>query len=394
MASSQPENGYAGSAARLLLKSIIPAILCAGSVVCAQAQQYAHPAPTGDTSKTSTETSQTAVANTDPTRTTETHTTSGNQTVDKKRTEILGANSEYQPNAETEKETVQVDATTTRTVERTYQWDVDGHRNLVKVTEEDARGSANGDGHVVSTTSNVDDEGNVHVVQREVADTKKTGADAQETKTTIYVVDGNGGLIPNVQTQELQKTNADKSVEVTKTTLVPTSTDHWGVQEVRESTITKDGDTRTSDVRIMEADSEGRLSEVSRTVAKDTDTAAGGKVSTVETYSTDVSGITPDGSLHLSRKVMTVQGGESGGGKTTVQEVQQPKPGDPLTGLQVTTTTKYIVQYGGSNEQQAKATQMRDVNGNFNTVDVETQQSTQPPPATPPAPPAPTDKPK
>jgi hypothetical protein len=386
MPSSKPKNRFAGSAAKLLLKSVIPVILCTGSVVCAQAQQYAHPAPTGDTSKTSTETSQTAVPNTDPTRTTETHTTSGNQTVDKKRTEILGANGEYQPNAEND--------TTTRKVERTYQWDVNGHRNLVKVTEEDARGSASGDAHVVSTTSNVDDEGNVHVVQREVAETKKLSPDAQETKTTVYVVDGNGGLIPNVQTQELQTTKADKTVEVTKTTLVPTSTDHWGVQEVRESTITKDGDTRTSDVRILEADSEGRLSEVSRTVAKDTDTAAGGKVSTVETFSTDVPGITPDGSLHLSRKVMTVQGGEAGGGKTTVQEVEQPKPGDPLTGLQVTTKTKYVVQYGGSNEQQAKATQMRDVNGNFNTVDVETQQSTQPPPATPPAQPAPTDKPK
>jgi hypothetical protein len=394
MPSSQPENRFARSAAKLLLKSVIPAILFAGSLVCAQAQQYAHPAPTGDTSKTSTETSQTAVPNTDPTRTTETHTTSGDQTVDKKRTDILGANGEYQPNAETETETVHVDDTTTRKVERTYQWDVNGHRNLVKVTEEDARGSASGDAHVVSTTSNVDDEGNVHIVQREVADTKKTSPDAQETKTTIYVVDGNGGLIPNVQTQELQKTNADKTIEVTKTTLVPTSTDHWGVQEVKQSTITKDGDTLTSDVRILEADSEGRLSEVSRTVAKDTETAAGGKVSTVETFSTDVPGITPDGSLHLSRKVMTVQGGEADGGKTTVQEVQEPKAGDPLTGLQVTTKTKYIVQYGGSNEQQAKATQMRDVNGNFNTVDVETQQSTQPPPATPPAQPAPADKPK
>jgi hypothetical protein len=388
MASSQLENWGAVTFAKVLATPVFAVILCASPAICAQ--NYAHPSkpkePVADTT-------QTSVANTDPSRTTETHESSGNKTVDKQRVDTRGANGEYVPTAETETETVQVDATTTRKVVRTYQWDVNGNRNLAQVTEEDARSSASGDAHVVSTTSSADAAGNIHVMAREVADTKKSGPDVQETKTTLYVLDGNGGLAPSVQTQELQKSNADHTIEVTKTTLAPTSTDHWEVSEVKKSTITDDGKTRISDERISKSDSEGRLSEVSRTVGRETENAAGKKNYTVETYSTELPGITSDGGLHLSRVVTTVQNKDSGG-TDGEQQVLQPKAGDPLSGLQVTARTKYTVQYGGSVEQQAKATQERDVNGNFNTVAVQTQKSEQAPAAQGQTAPAPSDKPK
>jgi hypothetical protein len=388
MASSQLENWGAVTFAKVLATPVFAVILCAAPAICAQ--NYAHPSkpkePVADTT-------QTSVANTDPSRTTETHESSGNKTVDKQRVDTRGANGEYVPTAETETETVQVDATTTRKVVRTYQWDVNGNRNLAQVTEEDARSSASGDTHVVSTTSSADAAGNIHVMAREVADTKKSSPDVQETKTTFYVLDGNGGLAPSVQTQELQKSDADHTIEVTKTTLAPTSTDHWEVSEVKKSTITDDGKTRTSDERISKSNSEGRLSEVSRTVGRETENASGKKSYTVETYSTDLPGITPDGGLHLNRVETTVQNKDSSG-TDGEQQVLQPKAGDPLSGLQVTARTKYTVQYGGSVEQQAKATQERDVNGNFNTVAVQTQKSEQAPAAQGQTAPAPSDKPK
>jgi hypothetical protein len=389
MAASKNEGRMGIRLALFLLKPVIVTALLAAFGLPAPAQNYAH--PTNKPKDTPTSTTQTSVGNLDPSRTTESHETSGNRSVDKKKVEVLGANGDYQPASETETETVHVNATTTRTVTRTYEWDVNGQRNLAKVTEEDARSSASGDAHVVSTTSNADAEGNLHTVRREVAETKKTGPDAQVTKSTVYVEDGNGGLAPAVQTQEQQKTNPDHTIEVTKTTLVPTSSNGWQVSEVKRSTIKEDGNTKTSEDRISQADSEGRLSETSRTVSKETASAAGGKVTTVETYSTDVAGITPDGGLHVTRKETTVQD-EDSGGKTTVQEVQQPKPGDPIGGLQVTTKTKYTVQYGGSNEEKQKATQVRDVNGNFDTVAASTEKSPQPAPAA--GQPAPADKPK
>jgi hypothetical protein len=376
MASSQPENRLAVSTTKFLVKLFIAVILCVGSVVYAQAQE----AQPNNTNESWTATTQTSVYNTNPSRTTESHVKSGDRSVDKQRVEVLGPNGRYQPDYETDKETVQVNATTTRTVERTYRWDVNGQRNLVQVTEEEARSSANGDAQVVRTTSNSDANGNLQVMQREVADTRKTSPDAQETKTTIYLLDGNGRLTPSLQTQELQKRSADHRVEVKKTMLRPGSSGNWEVGEVKESTIKEDGKNRTREERLSRPDSEGRLSEVSRTVDKETETAAGEKSNTVETYSTEVPGLAPDGSLHLNRRVTTVQKKDSGG-ETTEQQVEQPNSGDPNAGVQVSAKTKYIVKYGASGAQQTKTVQARDVNGTFNVVSVETRKSDQVPAA-------------
>jgi hypothetical protein len=358
------------------VKLVIAVILCVGSVVYAQAQE----AQPNNTNESWTATAQTSVYNSNPSRTMESHVKSGDRSVDKQRVEVLGPNGRYQPDYETDKETVQVNATTTRTVERTYRWDVNGQRNLVQVTEEEARSSANGDAQVVRTTSNSDANGNLQVMEREVADTKKTSPDAQETKTTIYLLDGNGRLTPSLQTQELQKRSADHRVEVKKTTLRPGSSGNWEVGEVKESTIKEDGKNRTSEERVSRPDSEGRLSEVSRTVGKETETAAGDKSNTVETYSTEVPGVAPDGSLHLNQRVTTVQKKDSGG-ETTEQQVEQSSAGDPNAGLQVGTKTKYIVKYGASGAQQTKTVQVHDVNGTFNVVSVETRKSDQVPAA-------------
>lgn len=387
MASSQPENRIALPATKLLAKSTISVILCIGSVICTHGQE----ARPNNTNESWTVTTQTSADNTSPTRTQESHASSGSRNVDKQIVEVLGANGQYQPNFETEKETVLVNATTTRTVVRTYTWDVDGRRNLQQVTEEESRSSAGGDAQVVRTTSNSDGNGNLQVVQREVADTKETSPDAQETKTTIYRPDVNGGLTPSVQTQESQKRSADHGVEVKKTMLHPDSRGDWEVSAVKESTIKEDGKSRTSEEHISRPDSDGSLSDVSRTIGEETETSAGEKTNTSETYSTNVPGLAPDGSLHLNWQVTTVQKTDSGG-KTTEQQVKQPNPDDPNGGLQVSTRTKYIVRYDASGTQQTKTIQVRDINGTFNVVSVETRKSDEVPAEQ--VPKAPPDKPR
>ncbi len=200
------------------------------------------------------------------------------------------------------------------------------------------RSSANGDTHVVSTTSNPDVNGNLQVVQREVADTRKTSPDAQETRTTVYNTDGSGGLTPSLETQESRKNSADHTVEVKETTLPPDGNGKWGVGEVTENTIKEDGKNRTSEERVSHPNSEGGLSESSRTVSKDTETAAGEKRSSVETYSTSSPGLAPDGSLHVNSRATTVEKKDAGG-KTTEQQVEQADPDNPDAGLQVSATT-------------------------------------------------------
>jgi hypothetical protein len=387
MALPKPEKWVAVSAAKLLVKSMISVIVYVGSSVCAQAQE----AQPNTTNESWTATTETSGGNPKASRTLESHTKSGDRSVDKQRVEVPGPNGGYQPYSETEKETIQVNATTTRTVERSYRWDGNGQRYLVQVTGEEAQSSASGDTQLVRTTSSSDANGNLQVTQREVANTRKTGPNAQETKTTFYTLDGNGRLSPSLQTQELRKRSDDHTVEVKKVTLGQDSSGSWKVSEVKEGTIKEDGKNRTSEESVSRSDLNGRLSEVSRTVDKEIETAAGEKNKTIETYSENIPGLAPDGSLHLTWRVTTVQRKDSGG-KTSEQQVERPKSGDPNAGLQVGIKTKYVVQYGASSTQQTKTTQERDINGTLNVVFVETRKSDQVPAAQAQA--TPSEKPK
>src|SRR5215472_9520514 len=276
MVSPQGDNWVDVSASRLLVTSMISVILCVGLAVSAQAQE----AQPNDVNESWTATAQTSGDNANPSRTMESHTKSGNRSVDKTRAEVLGVDGRYQPDSDTETETIQVDATTTRTVVRTYRRD--GQKKcLIQVMEQETQSSTNGDTHVASTTSNPDLDGNLRVVQREVAETRKTSPDAQETKTTIYVTDGSDGFTPSLQTQEVRTSSADHSIDVRKTTLLPDGNGKWEVGEVKENTIKEDSKRRTSEERVSRSNSGGGLSEVSRSIGTETETAAGEKTSTV-----------------------------------------------------------------------------------------------------------------
>jgi hypothetical protein len=373
MAYSMPENLVLVS--RLSVNLMVSVVFCLGSAASIQAQD----AQRNSSDESWTATTETSAKNAIPSRTTESHAKSGNRSVDKQRVEVLGPNGQYQPDSETETETVRVDATTTRTVVRTYGWDGNGQRKLAQLTEEEVRSTASGDAQTVRTTSTPDANGSLQVVQRETADTRKTSPDVQETKTTVYLADGNGGFTTSRQTQELQKRSADNRLEEKKTTLLPDGNGNWKVGEVKEKTIQEDGKNRTTEERVSRPDLEGRLSEFSRTVGEETETSAGEKSNTVDTYSTEVPGLAADGRLHLNQRVTTVQK-KNADGETTEQQVELPNPGNPSDGRQVRAKTKYIVLYGASGTQQTKTVQVREGDGNLGPVSVDTRKSDQAPP--------------
>jgi hypothetical protein len=308
--------------------------------------------------------------NVNPSRTTESHTKSGNRTVDNRKLEVLGLNGRYEPFSETETETIQVDATTTRTVVRTYQWNGNGQRTLAQVTEENSRTTASGDVRMERKTSSADVNGNFQVVRREIADTKKISPDVQETKTTVYRADSYGGFTQSEQTQELKTRGADDSVAVKRTTLMPDGNGGWKIDDITEKTIKGDGKNRTTDERVSRPDLNGRLQESSRTVSKEAETGSGEKKTIVESY---------DGGRQLNKRVTKIQKKDSNG-EITEEKIEQPNLGNPSDGTKVTGRTKYVVQYAGPETQQTKTVEIRDANGNFKVVSVETQKSTQAPP--------------
>jgi len=329
----------------------------------------------GDANQSWTATTESQSANTNPTRTTESHRQSRNRTVDSQNVERLGPNGNYEPYFDTETESVQVTPTTTRTVVRTFGRDGSGQKILTQVTEEERQSLPGGNEKLVRITSDSNLDGRLQVVRREVAETKKTSPDVQETQTTVFLSDGSGGMVPSVQIQERQKTGSDHTVNLQKSTLVLDGAGNWQVNELKESTIKENGKERTTDERISRPGSDGKLVVVSSSVGKESETPSGEKRNTVETYSTYIPGSTLDGKLHLSQRVTTLSRSRPDGGKQTEQQIEQPSPGDPNAGLGVTIKTLDIAQPGPSGIRATRTIQVPDSTGSFGVVSVDNTKS-------------------
>jgi hypothetical protein len=330
---------------------------------------------TGDANKSWTATTDSQSDNANPTRTLESHTQSGNRTLDNQSVQRRGADGQFEPYQDIEKATVQVDAATVRTTTRTFGRDADGAKTLVQVTEEEKRTLPGGDSNVVRSTSNPDANGRLQLVQRRIEETKKIGKDVEETKTTVMLPSIHGGLAPAMKMQERRQRGANDTVESQKTTLLPDGAGNWQVGEIRQTTSRQEGKNRSTEERVSRPDSEGKLGEVSRTVSKEPASASGETRNTVETYSIDVPGVTRDGSLHLVERATTARRTSSTGQQTTQQQVEQPDPGDPDSGLRVITLTTDTARPGPSGAQATRTIQMRDANGSFGVVSVDTTKS-------------------
>ena len=322
-----------------------------------------------------TKTTESHPANLNPTRTTESHQGSSKGSVDKQTVERLGADGHYEPYYDIEKESVQVNGTTVRTVERTFARDASGQRILTQVTEEDKQSLPAGGEKVVRTTSNADLDGHLQVAQREVTNTRKISPELQEKNTTVFLSNGQGGMAASVQIQQREKRSADHTVQVQTSTLLPDGSGNWQVHERKESTIKEDGKERTAEEQVSRPDVEGKLAPVSRTVGKESETAPGEKKSTIETYSPDASGSAQDSNLHLSQRVTTVKRTGSDGKQATEKRVEQLNRVEPSAGLQVTTKALDTVQPDASGTQTTSTVEARDVGGSFTVVSFDTQKS-------------------
>ena len=351
-----------------LIRSLLPA---AGIFFCFS---LALSAQTAGSDNSWTATSDSQIDNVNPTRTIASHTQSGNRTVDKQSIERRDSAGQFEAYQDIEKETVQVDATTVRTTTRSFGRNADGVKTLVQVTDEERHALPGGDSNVVRTTSNPDADGKLQVVQRQIEETKKIDKDVEETKTTVMLSGVEGGLAPVMKTQERRKHDANDTVESHKTTLLPDGDGKWQVAEIRDTTAKKEGSDRSIEERVLRPDPEGRLGEISRSVSKESGSASA-KRNTKETYSVDVPGSAEDGGLRLVERATTAQRTGPTGEQTTEKQVEKPDPGDPDSGPRVMTVTTDAVRPGPSGAQAMTTIQMRDANGNFGVVSVDTTKS-------------------
>jgi len=309
------------------------------------------------------------------THTTESHTQSGNRTLDKQSVQRRGFDGHFEPYQDIEKETVQVNANTVRTTTRTFERNADGANTLKQVIEEEKHTMPGGDSNVVRNISSPDVNGTLWLVKQQIEETKKIGKDSEETNTTVMFPSVDGGLAPGLKVKELHTQGANGTVESQKTTSLPDGSGNWQVSEVRQAITRQDGKNSTTDERVSRPDSEGKLGEVARTVSRESEGASGEKHQTVENYSADVAGAARDGNLHLVERATTAQRTGSNGQQVTEKQLEQPNPAHPDAGLQMSTFTTATVRSTPSGTQSTQSIQARDAHGSFAVVAVDTTKS-------------------
>jgi hypothetical protein len=359
---------------RILAYFGLLSVLCG----CAWAQEQSGSEGTIDDSNASwtVTQSQQPSGTQNPTQVTKSHSESGGRTLDRQSIQRVGVNGGSEPYMETEKESVKVDASTTRTVERTYGRDANGRKALIQVTEEEKQSLPGGEINVRRTTSDPDGNGRLQVIQREVQNAKQISPGVREIKTTILNPDLNGRFVPSVQSEERQTQSGEHAVEFRKSTRLSDANGKWRVSEVREGVIKDDGKSHTREESVLRPDEHGKLAVAERTMSKEAENTAGEKQETVESYSTEVPGSVADGGLHLNRRVTKSSRAGADGQQVSEEQVENRNPGNLNSGLRVTQKTIDIVRPAvGGGAEATRTLETTGSNGSFGVISVDTRKS-------------------
>jgi hypothetical protein len=313
-----------------------------------------------------------------PTRTETSFNETGNRKVETQSLERMNADGSYEPYLTVEKETTKADSNTVRTMERSYVRDSDGHRQLIQVTERESRTLADGEVKSVRTTSNPDANGILQVVQKEIEDKKQVSPGVQDTKTSLFTANIDGGLKESVRT-ERRDTQNDHTVEFKETNLIQDSNGNWQTREVKQGVVREDGKQSSREESVLRPDADGNLSVVQHAVSTETTGSGGETRATTETDSLDLPGVPRDGSLHPVERVTTVHRASQDGKQSTETQIERPNPGSPGDGMRVTSQSIDVVIRGANGiSHQTRTLNALDANGDLSVVSVDFGRSDKP----------------
>jgi hypothetical protein len=305
----------------------------------------------------------------------------GNTTTETHATQRQSINGGYEPYEDTQRETIKVDANTTRVVEKRFGRGSDGSKVLLQVTSEETKSSPNGQS-VTRTVSNPDVNGTLSVTRREIERTAVSG-DKQDKSTTVLMPDANGGLSATLKTHEVDTLDAKGNVtSYNKSVQAPEGNGSWQTTETTKGTMKRDGDRVTREELVYRPGTDGKMALAERTVTKESKDADGQQRKVQEVYSNMVGGAQPtsDGGLQLDRRVTEVQRTDANGKQTREQQIEQRTAAAPSGDLQTTQKTIDIVRPNGQGvSTESHTVQGSNGNGGLQTVWVDTNTTTKAP---------------
>ena len=330
-----------------------------------------------DQSWSTTNAQQSPNATINPIRVRETHTQTGQQTSDSFSIDNLGPDGRYIPYLDTEKESKRVDDATVRRIERDYGRGPDGQRMLIQERREEIKTLPDGEQKTVRSVSNPDADGRLQMVQSQLENSRPLASGVREVETTTRTPDPNGGLSPAVQTREVTRQNGN-GLTFEKSTSLLDGSGRWQTQEARSGVIIQNGGLETTtEERVFQPNSDGKMRAVRRT-SKHAAAGPAGKHETEEKYSTDVPGIAGTELLSLVERE-NINQSTSVGSSVTNRQVEQLTPGSPERGLHVTQQEIDVRQATGNGLVDYRNTILTtDSNGHVQQVWVEFGESDKP----------------
>ena len=251
-----------------------------------------------------------------------------------------------------------------------------GQRRLLETTESTQETLANGRSRTVETTSAPDANGRLGVMSRYTEETTTAPSGRRETVGIVLVPGINGGLQESRRTESTEREVTPGVIRVESTERVRGQNGGWETAEVRtlETRPIGPGDS-LEDETIQRRDPSGRLAVSQRNVTRRTE-ANGRVVEVTETFGDNLQVRTrPDTPMGLSQRVTRTTTATTGGGSSTVQEVEARSlaaPNEPMRVVRRIVETVRTV--GGQSETQRQIFE-RDTNGRMVQVSSDTNTS-------------------
>jgi len=327
--------------------------------------------PDGDSDHSWTITTDVNSTSLTPARIIERHNKDGNHTVDVRSLQIRQSDGHFEPYEDVEKETLQVDDSTVRTTTRTFFQDVNRRKILTELTDEQQHTSQYGASSIVRLTYSADVNGALQPMRREIVETKRTGKDIQETNSTLMLPSINGGLVPARKTRELTKRTTAGTLQSEVTTQIEDGVGNWQLIEAKQIVVSQKGEEKITEERVSRRDASGNPRESSLVVRRQSVGVMGERREVVETYSVDVSGMAPDGKLHLVARETNVTRASGTGEHSAEQQIENHNPGDLHSDVRLSTLVSDTVRRGVSGMQGTRTVRARNLNGSLEVVEVD-----------------------
>jgi protein tyrosine phosphatase (PTP) superfamily phosphohydrolase (DUF442 family) len=318
------------AAIRGLTLILVAGVVCWPMLLCAQVS----PQPSrGEFTQITTELKDLTSA-TNPTRVIESRTQSARVLLETRTTEARSINGGYAPINVIERETVQMDANTTRVVQRVFAINPDGRRTLFQVTEETRIKRSDGE-NVERTSSNSDLDGRLHMVQRDVESTRISGSVEETTVTTSKL--GANGFAPVLTRRETTERQGPGATHSTSTVSVVGLNGEFLPVQVTDIVQTGSNGVQKRVESISRNNGNG-MALVEQNVTTDAQRGEEhhGKL---EVYHRHSPGVAPDSQLHLVGQQETERTTlRDGSTRTNVRE-EQVVPGSQTNEMHLTIRT-------------------------------------------------------